>query len=213
MKKWLSIMVAAVLLFSTVAFAVGSKTTSDLSAVASITTADGTPVAGTPVTVASDSVMALDELDKIVDIVTNQNKGPIDAFDADTQAAILAIVSALNPSITAADLATWEMNEFISIGAAADADANGDLVVTFDLATPYEVGQKTVAVLGTFDGTRTETAPGEYEFNVAWTALESEVKAGTATGAQLAVTFTTEALTAMKGSVSNVLAILSEPKA
>jgi len=157
--------------------------------------------------------MALDELDKIVDIVTNQNKGPIDAFDADTQAAILAIVSALNPSITAADLATWEMNEFISIGAAADADANGDLVVTFDLATPYEVGQKTVAVLGTFDGTRTETAPGEYEFNVAWTALESEVTSGTADGAQLAVKFTTEALTAMKGSVSNVLAILSEPKA
>ena len=43
MKKWLSIMVAAVLLFSTVAFAaVGSKTTSDLTTVAGITTADGT---------------------------------------------------------------------------------------------------------------------------------------------------------------------------
>ena len=209
MKKWLSIMVAAVLLFSTVAFAaVGSKTTSDLTTVAGITTADGTPVEGTPVTVASDSVMALDELDKIVTAVTTENKAPIDVFDADTQDAIADITG-----LTADELAKWEMNEFVSIGASADADAAGDLVVNMKVATPYEVGQKIVVVLGTFDGTRTETAPGEYEFNVKWTALEAEVVSGTANGAEIAVKFPADVLAEMKQSVSNVLAVLSEPKA
>ena len=209
MKKWLSIMVAAVLLFSTVAFAaVGSKTTSDLTTVAGITTADGTPVEGTPVTVASDSVMALDELDKIVTAVTTENKAPIDVFDADTQDAIADITG-----LTADELAKWEMNEFVSIGASADADAAGDLVVNMTVATPYEVGQKIVVVLGTFDGTRTETAPGEYEFNVKWTALEAEVVSGTANGAEIAVKFPADVLAEMKQSVSNVLAVLSEPKA
>ena len=69
------------------------------------------------------------------------------------------------------------------------------------------------AVVGTFDGTRTEVAEGKYEYNVNWTPLEGQVVAAAADNSQVAVKFPTDTILEMQGSVANVMAVLAEPVA
>jgi len=214
MKKWLSALLAVVLLFSAVAMAapVKSKTSSDLTKTTSVT-AGGVDVTSMGyIFVTEDSVMALDELDKIIETVNVQKKAPIEHFDAATQQAMLDLVRTTNPEVET--LADWNLNEFVSLGVAPEYSAEvGDLVVTFEFATPYKVGQKVTAVVGTFDGTRTEVAEGKYEYNVNWTPLEGEVVAAAEDNSQVAVKFPTDTILEMQGSVANVMAVLAEPVA
>jgi len=214
MKKWLSALLAVVLLFSAVAMAapVKSKTSSDLTKITSITAGGEDVTSMGYIFVTEDSVMALDELDKIIETVNVQKKAPIEHFDAATQQAMLDLVRTTNPEVET--LADWNLNEFVSLGVAPEYSAEvGDLVVTFEFATPYKVGQKVTAVVGTFDGTRTEVAEGKYEYNVNWTPLEGEVVAAAADNSQVAVKFPTDTILEMQGSVANVMAVLAEPVA
>lgn len=214
MKKWLSALLAVVLLFSAVAMAapVKSKTSSDLTKITSITAGGEDATSMGYIFVTEDSVMALDELDKIIETVNVQKKAPIEHFDAATQQAMLDLVRTTNPEV--GSLANWNLNEFVSLGVAPEYSAEiGDLVVTFEFATPYKVGQKVTAVVGTFDGTRTEVAEGKYEYNVNWTPLEGEVVAAAADNSQVAVKFPTDTILEMQGSVANVMAVLAEPVA
>ena len=214
MKKWLSALLAVVLLFSAVAMAapVKSKTSSDLTKITSITAGGEDVTSMGYIFVTEDSVMALDELDKIIETVNVQKKAPIEHFDAATQQAMLDLVRTTNPEVET--LADWNLNEFVSLGVAPEYSAEvGDLVVTFEFATPYKVGQKVTAVVGTFDGTRTEVAEGKYEYNVNWTPLEGQVVAAAADNSQVAVKFPTDTILEMQGSVANVMAVLAEPVA
>lgn len=214
MKKWLSALLAVVLLFSAVAMAapVKSKTSSDLTKITSITAGGEDVTSMGYIFVTEDSVMALDELDKIIETVNVQKKAPIEHFDAATQQAMLDLVRTTNPEVET--LADWNLNEFVSLGVAPEYSAEvGDLVVTFEFPTPFKVGQKVTAVVGTFDGTRTEVAEGKYEYNVNWTPLEGQVVAAAADNSQVAVKFPTDTILEMQGSVANVMAVLAEPVA
>ena len=214
MKKWLSALLAVVLLFSAVAMAapVKSKTSSDLTKITSITAGGEDVTSMGYIFVTEDSVMALDELDKIIETVNVQKKAPIEHFDAATQQAMLDLVRTTNPEVET--LADWNLNEFVSLGVAPEYSAEvGDLVLTFEFPTPFKVGQKVTAVVGTFDGTRTEVAEGKYEYNVKWTPLEGEVVAAAADNSQVAVKFPTDTILEMQGSVANVMAVLAEPVA
>ncbi|MBR0463313.1 MAG: hypothetical protein IJJ23_02880 [Clostridia bacterium] len=203
MKKILSILVAALLLFSVACAAgVSSKTTHP------VVTGEGGFIF-----VTDDTIMALDEMETLIDEVANQNKAPIEHFDAETQAAIAA-----KTGLDAAALKTWELNEFCSLGVTEAYTAeNGDQVVTFAVATPYAVGQKISVVVGTFDGTRSEVEPGKYAFNVKRTVLDGEVTAAQTdvadTSSLIQVTFPTETVLEMQSSVATTMAVLSEPAA
>jgi hypothetical protein len=215
MKKFLSILIAVVLMLSMVAFAEGtvsSKTTTDLITVATTTDADGNPI-DPVVTPGKDTMMGNEELEKIIEHVSEGNSA-VSYFDEDTQKGILETVG--DDTLTLEDLANWNINEFFSVDV-SDYSGEGDVIVGMELVTPFEIGQKIVALLGTYDGTRTEVADNEFAFNVNWMPLKAEVVDNVTdpdtgdTKSIVEITYTAEAIKAMQESVANVMAILSEP--
>ncbi|MBO4883897.1 MAG: hypothetical protein J5602_01165 [Clostridia bacterium] len=218
MKKWMSVLVAIMLVLSmTTAFAadVPSKTTSDLADVVAIETS--TDVAVAPdfvVEVVDDTTMTLEEVDELFEYVAEEGNAPIDYFDEDVQAAILESLNENLPATSALvldDLKNWEINEFLTIDSTGYDPKYGDVTVTFEFATPYQVGQKVVGLLACYDGTRTEVAPNQFKFNAEWLVLDAEVIEADETSSKVNVTFTKDDFEKMTHSVSTALAILSEP--
>ena len=68
-----------------------------------------------------------------------------------------------------------------------------------------------VAMIGNYDGTRTEVAPNVFEFNSEWSALEASVVENTTDGSVVEVTFTKDDMVKMGENVSTAMAFLSEP--
>lgn len=231
MKKWMSALIAVILVLSMVtAFAapVPSKTTSDLTKASAWGRTDGvTSVNGVDVTakepyvvVVPDTTMTLEEIDKLYDHVSTEGETPISYFDEETQNAILELLNKDNTEETKAlvldDLADWAINDFVTVDDNGYTEDCGDVWVQFDVATPYQIDengepQKMVALLGFYDGTRTEVAPNVYEFNVEWMPIEAEVVATSENGAVVQGTFTKDSMLKMGESVSTAMAFMSEP--
>ena len=220
MKKWMSALIAVILVLSMVtAFAapVPSKTTSDLTKAVAFGRADGGKVTVTEpfVIVVNDTTMTLEEIDKLYDHVTTEGKNAVSYFDEDVQKDILDV---LNKDVTEEakkldldDLKDWEINDFVTVDDNGYTEDCGDVWVQFDVATPYKDDQKMVAMLGFYDGTRTEVAPNVYEFNVEWMPIEAEVVSTSENGAVVQVTFTKDSMLKMGESVSTAMAFLGEP--
>lgn len=234
MKKWMSALIAVILVLSAVtafADAAPSKTTSDLATVEEVTTSTDVQVKEDfAITVAEDTIMTVEEVEKLYEFVTTpkedapaENNAPIDYFEDEVKEAVLTILNENLPETEALvldDLQDWEINEIVTVEAENYEEAYGDVTVTFSFATPYEKDQKLIALLGLFDGTRTEVEPGVYEFNAEWIPLQAEVGDAevtvTADGQiettyKVNVIFTQEAMEKMAKSVSSTVAILSEP--
>ena len=225
MKKVLTVLVALMLVLSmTTAFAaVPSKTTTPV--ITGITSATGDPLPdGFTIEVVPDTAMTIEQVEKLYEFVQEGN-APIDFFEPEVQNAILAKLNENKPSteaLTLDDLKDWEINEIVSVDATNYDPTAGDVIVSFEFATPYEVGQRMVGVLDCYDGTRTEVEPNVFEFNSEKIILNAEVVEvvdekdanGNVVGkkSHVDVTFTADAIVKMQESVANALSIFSEPK-
>ena len=209
MKKWLALVVAALLALSTMAAfaATPSKTTSDLAKIdaASIETSTG-------VAVADDFVIAIPAEDpaKVTEVVeglyedtTKGGKPVIAYFDDETADAIADLLPA------GVNLEELELNELISLVIENYDEAYGDIDIVFYFNTQYkpEPDQYLVAVLGNYSADK--AAQVEAEDGVEWTALEAE---GQDDGG-VKVTFTQDALIAAEEAEVSMLGILSTPVA
>jgi len=222
MKKLLSVFVALILVLSmATAFAAPSKTTSDLTEVVALKSATGAALADTfAIKTAADTTMTLEEVEKLFKFVNDEKNAPIDFYPPEVQAKILEIVNENAPAaevLVLDDLKTWEINEFVSVDAEGYDPAYGDVVATFEFATPYEIGQRMVAMVACYDGTRTEVEPNVFEFNAEWLPLKAEVVESVTvngeTTSRVDITFDQESIEKMQDGVANALAILSAPAA
>ena len=214
MKKVLTVLVALMLVLSmTTAFAaVPSKTTTPT--ITGITSATGDPLPDGTIEVVPDTAMTIEQVEKLYEFVKEGN-APIDFFEPEVQNAILAKLNENKPSteaLTLDDLKDWEINEIVSVDATNYDPTTGDVIVSFEFATPYEVGQRMVGVLDCYDGTRTEVEPNVFEFNSEKIILDAEVTEVVDGKAHVDVTFTSDAIVKMQESVANALSIFSEPK-
>ncbi|MBQ8953635.1 MAG: hypothetical protein IJ048_05930 [Clostridia bacterium] len=214
MKKVLTVLVALMLVLSmTTAFAaVPSKTTNPT--IVDITTVSGDPLPeGFTITTVGDTTMTIEQVEKLYEFVKEGN-APIDFFEPEVQNAILAKLNENKPSteaLTLDDLRDWEINEIVSVDATNYDPAAGDIVVTFEFATPYQLDQRMVGILDCYDGTRTEVEPNVFEFNSEKIVLGAEVKESEDDKSLVDVTFTADAIVKMQESVANALSIFSEP--
>ncbi len=221
MKKLLSVLVALMLVLSMTAFAEGvpSKTTSDLAEITEIETETDAEVSDDfVIEVVEDTIMTAEEVENLYEAVVEEDMAPINYFDEEVQAAILESLNENVPETEALvldDLKDWEINEFCSIDAENYDPTYGDVTAVFEFATPYEVGQKLIALLALYDGTRTEVEPNVFRFNAEWIPLDAEVIETVTedgeTTSRVAVTFPVEVMTKMEDSVASSIAILSEP--
>jgi len=223
MKKWLSILVAVLLALSSVsALAVGVPSKTTRPEIVGIVGADGTELPEDFIIAVSekDSIMTEQEVEKMYEHSNGDEKDPIITyFPGNVQDAIVAKVRELagDDKLTVDDLKDWVINEIFSVDVADYDEAFGDVVVSFEFTTPYEMDQKMVALLGTYDGSRTEVAPNEFEFNVEWFVLDAEVvetiidEENDETKSVINVTFTQESIESMMKAVANTVAIMSEP--
>lgn len=213
MKKWMTILVAVMLVLSmTTAFAasVPSKTTTDTTTVVGITSVTGDPLPeGFEVVTVPDTAMTVDLIDNLVEHVKEGND-VIDFFEPEIQNEILNHLNANKPAteaMTLDDLRGWQIYEIVSIDAINADEETGDVIVTFEFATPYFVGQKMVGIMDNFNGERVEVEPNVFEFVSEKTVLDAEV----VNDSQVAVTFPAEAIAKIKDSVASTLSIFSEP--
>ncbi|MBR3504887.1 MAG: hypothetical protein IKO07_11700 [Clostridia bacterium] len=203
----------------TTAFAAGvpSKTTTTTTTISTIAGASGQTLPDKfGLTVVPDTAMTADVIEDMYEFVS-EGGTLIDYFEPEVQNDILAHLNANKPAteaLTLDDLKDYEINEVVSVDAVNYEEGMDDVVVNFDFATPYEPGQKLIAILDCFNGERVEVAPNEFEWVSDKYILDAEVvevEVDGKTENQVAVTFTEEALRAMNDSVANTLSILSEP--
>ncbi len=168
MKKLISILLVGLMLCAqVVAFAVPSKTTTDITKAVTITTSTGVTVADDfALGTTSDSPAVVEEISKLFAFVNNPDAtepvAPVTYFDTEVQDQITAafdelIAAALPAGETAAeiDINNLEINEFTSLEVANYDAEYGDMAVEFSFATDYKVGQNMLALLGAYT---TETA-------------------------------------------------------
>ncbi len=200
MKKRVVLALALVLALSaaTTSAAVPSKTTSDMTRVVALVSANGAEISGGfALTIVKGGEEIAAEIDKIIDFVVNQGGSPIDCFG---DAAALAVAALLPQDF---DLSALELNEFVGVMAAGYDSASGDAIATFNFITKYAQGQALVALLGLYSG----EVDGEGNSIVEWVALHAE---GQADGG-VAITFPSDILVRLQAAPAAALAILSEP--
>ncbi|MBO4299524.1 MAG: hypothetical protein J5998_12095 [Clostridia bacterium] len=217
MKKWMTVLVAVMLVLSmTTAFAAGvpSKTSTTTTTIVGMETVSGDPLPeGFGIEVGPDTAMTIGLIESLGDFVS-EGGTPIDFFEPEVQTEILAHLNANKAeteALTLDDLKDWQINEIISVDAKDYDPETGDVIVTFEFATPYQVGQKMVGILDCFNGQRVEVEPNVFEFVSEKIILDAEVKEAVDGKGQVAVTFTKDALVKMQDSVASALSILSEP--
>jgi len=201
MKKWLALVVAALLALSTmVAFAdvTPSKDTSDNAKIVeeSIETSTG-------VAIADDFIAAIPEEtpEKVNEVVkelfdtTTKGEDAIKYFPEDIQK---AIEEKLPEGVTLSDL---ELNEIIALVIENYDEAYGDIDIVFAFNTLYKPEQTIFALLGNY----TADKAVEAEDGVEWMLLDA---VGQEDGT-VKVTFTQDALKAAEAADASMLAILN----
>ena len=226
MKKWISILVAVMLVLSmTAAFAaeVPSKTTTGTSQVVAMETVSGSTLpTGFAVETVPDTAMTAELIENVYEFVQKEGNAPIDYFEPEVQDEILAHLNANVPAtevMTKNDLKTWVIYEITSVDAINYDESMGDVIIYFDFATPYELDQKMIGILDCFSGERVEVQPNVYEFVSEKFILDSKVvelevedeNGVKKTEKKVAVTFTKDAILKMQDSVASTLSIFSEP--
>lgn len=202
MKKFLSMMLVAVLLISVAAFAQASspsRSASDLTSVRPSTSTSSTAADTTAPEVTIATVAATPEFTAVLDDIQafiSTGDGPVVNFFGDDVKAKLA---ALLPA--GFDLESLTVTELVPMSLAGAATADGELKVEMEFATEFKPGDVVVPIAGVFG------SDGE----VTWIPLEGNVvtRGGKAV---VEVTFPPEALAAI-GDGSFVMGVLSEDEA
>ena len=203
MKKWLALVVAALLALSTmVAFAdvTPSKDTSDNTKIV-----DESIETSTGVAIADDFIAAIPEEtpEKVNEVVkelfdtTTKGEDAIKYFPEDIQK---AIEEKLPEGVTLSDL---ELNEIIALVIENYDEAYGDIDIVFAFNTLYKPEQTIFALLGNYTADKADEV--EAEDGVEWTLLDA---VGQEDGT-VKVTFTQEALMAAEAADASMLAILN----
>lgn len=197
MKKWMSILVAALLVFSMTAYAaVPSKTTTNAATVVSAESATGVEVAPEfSVAVTEDAEAVTAEITKIFNFVTEGN-APVAYFPTEVIEKIAEKIADV-----AIPVATLEINEFVTIDETAYTESYGDMKVSFSFTTVYKPSQKLVALVGIFTG----EVDANGEAVVEWIAVDAAANEdGT-----VAVSFPAEVMLKIQSADSVSLAIVS----
>lgn len=191
MKKWMSILVAALLVFSMTAYAaVPSKTTTNATTVVTVESATGIEVAPEfSIAVTEDAEAVTAEITKIFTFVTEGNAA-IAYFPVEVAEKIAEKINDVT-----IPLATLEINEFVTIDETAYTESYGDMKVAFSFTTVYETSQKLAALVGIY------TEDGTVEWVVVDAAANED---GT-----VAVTFPADVMQKIQGAASVSLAIVS----
>ncbi len=216
MKKWLSILVAVVLMMSVaiscmaeVATSQGvpSKTTTDASRVVSVETVTGEPMPDTfVIEVTEDAEPVTQEIEALYSFVNDPEKtepvAPIEYFEQDVQQHVLKqLVDMGMPEDY--DMKQLELNEFVTVQEIGYEEIYGDVVARFEFITEYQVGQKLVGLIGFYSGEQAED--GSYVVN--WEVAPIEVLED----GIVAVTLSQTQLLRFRESAATALAVLSEP--
>jgi len=199
MKRFISLMIAALLICSMAsAFAaVPSKTTTNATVVTTVTTSTGVEIAETfAVSVQEDSEPVAKEIEKIFTFVSEGN-APIEYFPVEVKEEIIA---KLPETIVDAEI---EINEFVTVDIADYAEEYGDVEISFSFTTVYAPEQTIVALVGIYNGEVDENG----EPIVEWIVLDAIVNED----GSVAITFTQDAMVKMQAAESTSLAIINTP--
>ena len=211
MKKWLALVVAALLALSTfAAFAVDSpKPEATIDADSIKSTTDAEIEEDFIVAVPEEEPEQLAEMTEKAEEVIKGGDPIVELFDEDVQKAIEEKL----PEET--DLETLEMNELIPLIVENYEEEYGDVEVVIHFPTDYNEDQDLVAMLGCFTEANVDEEAGKdgYEwFALEAEALEDEVKEdGTVEDGGVKITFTQDALEAAEAADARLLGILSTP--
>lgn len=199
MKKLLVLVLALMMVLTTAAFAVPSKTTGDLTVVEVIKSETGVEVpANLVVAIPAPTKTATDELDKVVKFVA-EGKKPVEYF-AKENPVVEESIKALLPADV--DVTTLEMNEFAPLNVENYDETIGNLTVGFKFATEYKDGAVIVAMVGVVTG-----VDADGNSIIEWVALPATVENGVVN-----VSFTAETLALVRDGDA-MISILSAPEA
>ncbi len=200
MKKWFTLMIAALLICTmTAAYAtVPSKSTTNATVINTVVSTTGVEIAETfSLTVTEDKEPVVNEIQKIYSFVTENNAPVIEYFPVEVKE---QIVSKLPENIVPEEV---EINEFITIETIEYVEEYDDIEVSFALTTLYTPEQSLIALVGIFNGEVDENG----EAVVEWIVLDAIANEdGT-----VVITFTQDALIKMQTAESTSLAIINTP--
>lgn len=201
MKKWMSILVAALLVLSmTTAFAaVPSKTTSNATTVTAVVTTTGVAVAEDfkVEVVVEESAPVVQEITKIATFVAENSAPVVEYFPVEVKE---QIVAKLPETVVTEEV---EINEFVTIDQTAYTETYGDVKTSFSFTTVYAPEQTLVALVGIFTGEVDENG----EPIIEWIVLDAIANEdGT-----VEVTFTQDAMLKMQSAEATSLAIINTP--
>lgn len=201
MKKWMSILVAALLILSmsTAFAAVPSKTTSNAATVTTVVSSTGVEIAEDfkVAIVVEESAPVVQELTKIATFVATNEVSVVEYFPEEVKE---QIVAKLPETIVTEDV---EINEFVTIDQTAYTETYGDIKASFSFTTVYAPEQTLVALVGIFTGEVDENG----EPIIEWIVLDAIANEdGT-----VEITFTQDAMLKMQGAEATSLAIVNTP--
>jgi len=207
MKKWLALVVAALLALSTMAaFAdvTPSKTTEVKIDAEKIETSTGTAVGDDFIVATPEEVPEKTEevVKELFDLTSKDDTPVVTYFSEDTQKTIAELL----PEGT--DLTSLEMSEIIALVIENYDESYGDIAIVFHFeTTAYDPDQSLVAMLGIYSAA--EAANVEAEDGVEWFALAAEA----VDNGDVKVTFTQDVLVKAEAADSCTLGILNTPLA
>lgn len=195
MKKFVSILVAMIMILSATAMAdvaVPSKTTTDNTVVGKVESSTGVVIEESfAITVTPDAAPVAQEITKLFKAVTEEKKAPVAFFPEETKKQIVetlvaklanidieTVKTSENLDTMAAgienfpDLEKMEINEFISITPVEYKEEYGDIETNFAFVTEYEVDQQVIVLFGLYTGEVDEQG----EFIVEWVVLDATVE-------------------------------------
>ncbi|MEG2603450.1 MAG: hypothetical protein RSB91_00860 [Clostridia bacterium] len=143
MKKIVALLltIALVVSMSAVAFAVPSKSTSDMTKVKTVTAKNGATVASNfAVEIAKDTPETIAALADIAAKIAD-GSATLEAFGTDVKAEVEALLPA------GTDVSKLNLNEFVTLKTANYDKAYGAMSVSFTVASSYVDGQSVVALV------------------------------------------------------------------
>ena len=206
MKKWLALVVAALLALSTMAAFAAIESPLAVAKIDpdTITTSTGVPIGDDFVVETPDFDENPEIVKPVVDAlkeIADKDEPIITYFDDATKDAIADL---LPLDVNIEDL---ELNELVNLVIENYDEAYGDIDITFYFDTEYkpEPDQYLVAVLGNYSADKVDEVEAEDGFE--WTALEAK---GQDDGG-VRITFTGDSLKAAEAADYSLLGILSTP--
>lgn len=203
MKKLVVLVLAMLMAVSAVAYALPSKTTSDMTSISDVELlSTGQPAEGLEISVTEQEPVTA-EIQKLAQYVTSSNASPVEYFDAATQTSITTLTSNMFDEGEVPAITDLELNECVALDVNNYDSSMGDIVTTVQFATQYKPGAKVIVLIGLYSGEKDADGNNVVE----WLPIPGEVT----DDGKVMIMFTSALMERMEAASSVAMMVLNKP--